>query len=286
MLKLKKLFLSKLDFLFKTDNKKFNKYNTCLYKITKYINKGSQGKIFKGYNRITKNIFAVKIIKKRKQKYIKNERRFYNCNINHINIINYHNFFNKNKNFHIIMDYCPQDLYSYFTQIKYKLNEKEVKLILVQIINALYYLSENHNIYHTDVKLENIMLEKKNELSSIKLIDFSNYIKIPENNDFTIIPSYEYGTLEYIAPELVIGKFYKTSDVWSIGVLIYLLLTDTFIQDEYLVLKTNQFKVDNKLIKLKKKHLISNDFYSLLWKMFRIDPLERITLKELKDKMI
>ena len=43
-------------------------------------------------------------------------------------------------------------------------------------------LSENHNIYHTDVKLENIMLEK-NELSSIKLIDFSNYIKIPKNNE-------------------------------------------------------------------------------------------------------
>ena len=286
MLKLKKLFLSKLDFLFKTDNKKFNKYSTCLYKITKYINKGSQGKIFKGYNRITKNIFAVKIIKKRKQKYIKNERRFYNSNINHKNIIKYHNFFNKNKNLHIIMDYCPQDLYTYFTQIKYKLNEKDVKLILVQIINALYYLSENHNIYHTDVKLENIMLEKKNELSSIKLIDFSNYIKIQKNNDFTIIPSYEYGTLEYIAPELVIGKFYKTSDIWSIGVLIYLLLTDTFIQDEYSIIKTNQFKIDNKLIKLKKKNLISNDFYSLLWRMFRIDPLERITIKELKDKMI
>ena len=43
------------------------------------------------------------------------------------------------------------------------------------------------------------------------------------------------------------------------GVLIYLLLTNTFIQDEYSVIKTNQFIIDNKLIKLK-KNVISNDF--------------------------
>ena len=70
----------------------------------------------------------------------------------------------KNKNCHIIMKYYPQDLYYYYTEKKNTLKETEIKIIIKQIVNGLYFLSKN-NIYHGDIKLENIMLTKKNDIT-------------------------------------------------------------------------------------------------------------------------
>lgn len=287
MLKLKKIIFNKLDSLFSYGSKKYRKYNTCLYKVTEYIEKGSQGKIFKGHNRITKNEVAIKIIKEYDQDYIKNERKFHNLNIRHRNIVKYRNLFYKNNNLHIIMNYYPQDLYGYFTENDFKMDEYKTKVVIKQLIDALYHLSQN-KLYHTDIKLENIALKNENDLTKIKLIDFSNYIMINDNVDYVKIPPFEYGTLEYIAPELLMLKFYKTSDVWSIGVLIYLLLTKTFIlEEQHSISNINQIIIDEKINKLNNlENPISKDFYQLIWLMFRVNPLERITLKELKDKII
>ena len=282
MIRLKKLILSKLDYLFTNETNRFRKYSTCLYKVTSYINKGSQGKILKGFNRITRKDFAMKVIKKNEKTYIKNETKFYHCRINHKNIVKYKDVFHKNKKCLIVMEYLPQDLYYYLNQTN-ELLEKDVRLILTQIVNGLYFLSNKHNIYHADIKLENIGLANKNDLSSIKLIDFSNYLKIPKNKQYITIPKYDHGTLDYLAPELLIGKFYKNSDVWSIGVLLYLLLTNKFIQNEYLIMNINQNTIDRKLQKLKKlRNPITDEFFTLISLMLRVDPEERITLKQLK----
>ena len=55
------------------------------------------------------------------------------------------------------------------------------------------------------------------------------YLTIPNQKNRVKIPQHTYGTLEYIAPELNNGYFYKNSDVWSVGIMIYLLLSDIFI---------------------------------------------------------
>ena len=77
------------------------------------------------------------------QEYIKNERKFNNLNIRHRNIVKYNNLFYKNSNLHIIMNYYPQDLYGYFTENDLKMDEYKIKIILKQLVDAVYHLSKN-----------------------------------------------------------------------------------------------------------------------------------------------
>ena len=280
MIKLKKLFLKKLDKIFLNNSNRFSKYSTCFYKITDYINMGSQGKILKGYNRITRNTIALKIIEEEDKTYIKNEFKFFNYKINHKNIVKYKNVFYRNKDCYIIQEYLPQDLYFYLDRKKH-VEEDKVRLITEQLLDGLDFLSSKHNLYHSDIKLENIALEEEDNLSGLKLIDFSNYVIIPKKEEYVKIPKYEHGTLDYLAPEVFIGKFYKNSDMWSVGILLYVLLTNKFIQDKYCIIKLTQDEIDKKLEELKKLPTpISEDLIRLIYNMLRIDPKERITIKE------
>ena len=74
---------------------------------------------------------------------------------------------------------------------------------------------------HRDLKPENIMLVSQDEDSDIALIDFGLSRTFGPNEKCTE----PYGTLCYVAPEILLLKPYdKSVDCWSIGIIIYLLL--------------------------------------------------------------
>ena len=272
MIKIKKFILKKLSFLF-DDITKLKKYNTCFYKFTEYLVEGTHGEIIKGYNRITKKDVILKLINKRHKTTIKKEFHYYFLNIYHKNLIRYNNIFKKQKNCQIIMNYYEQDLFYYFTDDKEnfkKLTNNDIRLIVYQILCGLNCLSK-YNIYHADIKLENVILSKKNSLQNLKLIDFSNYVYIPKS-----LPCKElnhccnYGTVDYYAPEIKDSKFYKNSDVWSVGVLTYVLLSGKFIKSN------NQNNINKMISNLN----VSNDLKDLIKNMLIVEPLQRFTIKE------
>ena len=98
---------------------------------------------------------------------------------------------------------------------KENIKEEEASLILSQILSAVQYLHSN-DICHRDIKPENIMFANKDDLTSLKLIDFglsaSNFLEFQES---------EYcGTFLYMAPEQIEKKTYSiTVDIWSIGII-------------------------------------------------------------------
>lgn len=109
------------------------------------------------------------------------------------------------------------------------MNEKTVSHIIKQILSALSYIHSN-NIINRDLRLENILIES----SEIKIvegneIEFFN-IKI---NDFksarSFIPSKKInkkvGNPYYIAPEVLKRKYTEKCDVWSCGIIMYMLLS-------------------------------------------------------------
>lgn len=108
------------------------------------------------------------------------------------------------------------------------LNEKTVSHIIRQILSALTYIHSN-NIINRDIRLENILIESK----EINIIDgnevvFYN-IKI---NDFKSGRCFSYnkklnkkvGNPYYIAPEVLKRKYAEKCDVWSCGIIMYILL--------------------------------------------------------------
>jgi len=94
---------------------------------------------------------------------------------------------------------------------------------LVQIARALEYC-HRREIIHRDIKLENVMFGKDNQL---KLIDFGL-----SANSFTDLSLKDeiVGTPYYVSPEMSEGRGQATqkTDVWSLGVLLYFLLTNEF----------------------------------------------------------
>ena len=102
------------------------------------------------------------------------------------------------------------------------IDESQIYIIIKQLLLAIHYL-HNHNICHRDIKPQNILLKKKNDINNIKLIDFGLSVKNFENIGENKIC----GTWAYMSPEMLFNhKYYKPIDLWAVGIIMYQLLNN------------------------------------------------------------
>lgn len=88
-----------------------------------------------------------------------------------------------------------------------------------QVLSAINYC-HSKNIVHRDLKPENLLLDKDESNPKIKIIDFgTSSVFDPEQT-----MSQKFGTPYYIAPEVLKKKYTAKCDIWSIGVILYILL--------------------------------------------------------------
>jgi calcium-dependent protein kinase len=78
------------------------------------------------------------------------------------------------------------------------------------------------NVVHRDLKPENFLFTKTSKKSEIKIIDFGLSAKF--DADFNRLNSVV-GTPYFVAPEVLAGSYSKECDVWSLGVIMYILLS-------------------------------------------------------------
>eukprot|EP00794_Sanderia_malayensis_P002975 gene2975-3429_t len=127
-------------------------------------------------------------------------------------------------------------------QIDAVCTEKEICYLVYQIIEAAKYLHEN-NVVHLDLKPENILLKNDERFPEIRLIDFglSRRVDLPYSQ-YDIV-----GTPEYVAPEVLAYEPIELSaDLWSIGVVTYVLLSgiSPFAGDDVMQTYSNIANVD------------------------------------------
>jgi len=79
------------------------------------------------------------------------------------------------------------------------------------------------NIMHRDLKPENILLEESGEFDKIKLIDFGESLEYTKGEKYSDMV----GTPYYIAPEVLNKSYDEKCDMWSVGVITYILLSGT-----------------------------------------------------------
>ncbi|XP_020368770.1 serine/threonine-protein kinase 17B-like [Rhincodon typus] len=101
------------------------------------------------------------------------------------------------------------------------LSERDVIRLLRQTLEGVVFLHQN-NIVHLDLKPQNILLTSSSPLGDIKIVDFGLSRRVDNVGELREIT----GTPEYIAPEILnYDPISPETDMWSIGVLVYMLLT-------------------------------------------------------------
>jgi calcium-dependent protein kinase len=100
--------------------------------------------------------------------------------------------------------------------------EKEAAEIILQVMSAVEYC-HNNGIVHRDLKPENLLyLKKGNEANNpLKVIDFG----LSQTLNTKKILSSKVGTAYYVSPEILAGKYNEKCDIWSTGVILYVLLS-------------------------------------------------------------
>ncbi|KAJ4319904.1 serine/threonine-protein kinase gin4 [Neodidymelliopsis sp. IMI 364377] len=142
--------------------------------------------------------------------------------LDHPNIVRLYDIWENRDELYLIMEYVEGgELFSYIHE-QGGLIEIHVVHIFRQIIAALIYC-HRISIHHRDLKPENILLDR--ETMTVKLVDFGMAALQPTGKKLTT----PCGSPHYAAPEVIKSKSYDgaKADVWSCGVILYVLLTGT-----------------------------------------------------------
>ena len=193
-------------------------------KFIKEIDQGAFGKVIHAYETKKNLDLAVKVINKSGLRTNSIEEMKEEISIlkklDHQNIVKFYGYYETNNQLLIKMEYIKYGTLSRWMKEKRKIKEEEASLILSSVLSAVEYMHSMH-ICHRDIKPENIMFSEKDNLSSIKIIDFglsAQHFNYLTNNDYC-------GTFIYMAPEQIEKKLYHYSvDIWSIGILMFMLL--------------------------------------------------------------
>ena len=142
----------------------------------------------------------------------------------HPNIIRLYDVFENHRYIFMVMEFLSGgDLSTFLSKQQLKINEKQAAKIMSTLAAAVYYL-HSYGIIHRDLKPENILLVDNTDDSDAKIVDFG-LARIMSPGEKCVEP---FGTLGYAAPEVICKTPYsKSVDIWSLGVIAYLLLYGT-----------------------------------------------------------
>lgn len=196
--------------------------------------------------------------------------------LDHPNIMKLYEVFEDKKNFYIVMEvYKGGELFDEIIN-KQKFTEADAARTIKQVISGVTYLHKHH-IVHRDLKPENLLLESKTKDAQIKIVDFglSSYFDSKKKMKERL------GTAYYIAPEVLRQKYDEKCDVWSIGVILYILLCGYppfgGSTDREILHRVEKGKFYFNPADWKN---ISNAAKDLITKMLTLDPAKRISAEE------
>lgn len=143
--------------------------------------------------------------------------------LDHPNIIKLYEVYETDKNIYLIMELCTGgELFDRIvenTESGVQFTEKQAADIFKQMMSAINYCHKN-GIVHRDLKPENLLYLNKDENSPIKVIDFGMSKRFDSKN----FMSEKVGTAYYISPEVLQGKYDEKCDIWSAGVILYIII--------------------------------------------------------------
>ena len=189
------------------------------YIILNDLGHGSYGQVKRVKNLNLQEERAMKIVSKKSQTS-QNEIDILR-KISHPNISNVFEIFEDSRKYYIMMEYLEGgELFDVIISQGF-FSELDAAHIMKQILSAVNYL-HSKQIVHRDLKPENIMLTNKpiDNKFEIKIIDFGTATMYEPSQPLTKF----IGTSYYIAPEVIKENYNEKCDVWSCGIILYILL--------------------------------------------------------------
>ncbi|KAF6752759.1 CAMK/CAMKL/MARK protein kinase [Ephemerocybe angulata] len=209
------------------------------YTLGKVIGEGAYGKVRLGTHRLTSTRVAIKQIPKAMSASLTREIHHHR-QLHHPHVTQMFEVIATESSIWIVTELCSGgELFDYLVE-KERLPEDETKIIFGQLCLAVAYLHDN-GIVHRDLKLENVLLDER---CRVKLGDFG-FTREYERGSYMETFC---GTTGYASPEMLQGRKYQGPevDVWSLGIILYCLLTGTlpFDDDDEDVMRQKIIKED------------------------------------------
>ncbi|KAG6394082.1 hypothetical protein SASPL_144661 [Salvia splendens] len=255
------------------------------YSIGKELGKGQFGVTYACTDAATGRQYACKSILKRKlvsrsdREDMKREVHIMQHLSGQPNIVEFRGAYEDRHSVHLVMELCGGG--ELFDRIiaKGHYSEKDASDLCRQIVNVVDHC-HFMGVMHRDLKPENFLLSSKEEKAMLKATDFGLSVFIEEGKVYRNIV----GSAYYVAPEVLKRSYGKEMDVWSAGVILYILLsgvppfwaeTEKGIFDA--ILKEEVDFVSQPWPS------ISNSGKDLVRKMLTKDPKKRITSSEVLE---
>ncbi|XP_020593895.1 calcium-dependent protein kinase 18-like [Phalaenopsis equestris] len=205
----------------------FNRDFADKYTIGRLLGHGHFGYTFVAVDRINGDQVAVKRINRNKMIFsvavedVKREVKILEALRGHENVVHFYNAFEDDDYVYIVMELCQGgELLDRILAKKYnRYSERDAAIVVRQMLKVAAQC-HLHGLVHRDMKPENFLFKSTKEDSPLTATDFglSDFIK-PGKKFHDIV-----GSAYYVAPEVLKRKSGPESDVWSIGVITYILL--------------------------------------------------------------
>lgn len=138
----------------------------------------------------------------------------------HDNVVCFRDVFEDEDDVHIVMELCEGgELFDSIID-KGHYTERDAAEVVKAMAQVMAYCHTN-GVFHRDLKPENFLLSKQNGKTVIKLTDFGLSVFFKAGDVF----DERLGSAYYIAPEILEGRYNYMADMWSIGVIMFILLT-------------------------------------------------------------
>ncbi|KYR00537.1 myosin light chain kinase [Tieghemostelium lacteum] len=194
------------------------------YEFKKELGRGAFSIVYLGTHRATGLQYAIKVINKQDlgKDYEKNLKMEVDIlkRVNHPNIIALKELFDTPTNLYLVMELVTGgELFDKIVE-KGSYSESDASKLVRKIVSAVEYL-HNINIVHRDLKPENLLLKNERDHLEVAIADFGLSKIIGQS----VVMQTACGTPSYVAPEVLHATGYdKEVDMWSIGVITYILL--------------------------------------------------------------
>lgn len=249
------------------------------------IEKGSLGfslssTVAKARNRSSKGDCAIKTITKsrvRNFELIKREIDIMRL-MNHKHIVKLIETFEDGRTIRLVMEFCSGgQLDDRLFEVK-KFTEIQAAALMQQIFEAVFYM-HSKQVCHRDLKPDNIMFVKRDsiERSVLKIIDFGSACTFADGQPMHT----KAGSLYYVAPQVLSGKYDKASELWTCGVIMHILLCGYppfYGETENEVIakvRKGSFDFDKKDWKK-----VSDDAQTLIRMLIKMNPRDRFTAEQ------